>query len=226
MAHETISLATLQEVVSTTLSIWKPCLTMTRIPSTALRLLHKRTVMGRLPPAPTLQILARLKSIAVCQPNYISPHILLKYCPACEHRSIDGGLELAEMVRLECESTFRCFEPLEEYRMKCPRVLVVCRHQHAHPIPLPSKTPPMVRQVVFDMLANIKHDLSDLTPRRFLRHSFVRAYLHKRFPNTHDPCFADLHISLANREHIKTYITQVQSRCFPFGTGWKGECYY
>ncbi|KZP03202.1 hypothetical protein FIBSPDRAFT_905199 [Athelia psychrophila] len=33
---------------------------------------------------------------------------------------------------------------------------------------------------------------------------------------------ADLHVSLANRQHIKSYIIQVQNRCFPHGTGWKG----
>ncbi|KZP03615.1 hypothetical protein FIBSPDRAFT_768689, partial [Athelia psychrophila] len=142
-------------------------------------------------------------------------------CP-CEHRTVDGELDLAEMVHLQCQSTFRCFEPLEGYRAACPRVLIVCRYSHTHPIPLPTKTPPSIRQQVFSLLSSIEQDLPDLTSRRFLRHSVTRAYLHDHFPTTPSPSLADLHISLANRAHVNTYIVQVQNRCFPLGTGWKG----
>lgn len=126
------------------------------------------------------------------------------------------------MIRLKCRSTFRCFEPIEEYREACPRVLVVCRHEHAHPIPLPTKTPPSIRAEIFSILHILDQDLPDITPRRLLRHAVTFAYLQNRLPNIPQPTLADLHVSLANREHIKAYILQAQARCFPDGTGWKG----
>lgn len=126
------------------------------------------------------------------------------------------------MTHLTCCSTFRCLEPLEAYRSSCPRVLVICRHAHSHPIPLPTKTPPSVRAEVFDLLDSLDQDLADLTPRRFLRHSVTLAYLQRHLPKLINPTLADLHISLANREHIKAYILQARSHFFPHGTGWKG----
>ena len=145
---------------------------------------------------------------------------------ACEHRDLQGNLILAEMMQLHCKCTFRSFEPLEEYRHLCPRILVICRGEHAHPIPLPTKTPPSIQADIVDLLESLDQDLPDLTPRRFLRHSVTTAYLRKCFPAINNPNLADLHISLANRDHIKTYIIQVQKRCFPLGTGWAGSNSY
>ncbi|KAF7968248.1 hypothetical protein HWV62_31541 [Athelia sp. TMB] len=157
--------------------------------------------------------------------THVTNHTSIRVnCPS-EHRAADGSLDLGTMVRLPCEATFRCFEPLEEFRAACPRVLIVCKNVHAHPIPLPTKTPPSIRREVMDLLLTIKQDLPDITPRRFLRHSVTRTYLNSRLPTIENPCLSDLHISLANREHIKAYITQVQSKYFPFGTGWKGLCH-
>lgn len=170
-------------------------------------------------------MLMQSNSTAVCHLEHMLLCVLLNILSACEHRTMDGELDLAEMVRLQCQSTFRCYEPLEAHRAACPRMLIVCRYEHTHPIPLPTKTPPTVRQQVFSLLYSIEEDLPDLTSRRFLRHSVTRAYLHDRFPTTPSPSLADLHISLANREHVNTYILQVQNRCFPLGTGWKGEPY-
>lgn len=127
------------------------------------------------------------------------------------------------MIDLCCYSTFRCFEPLEEYRRACPQILIVCRGAHIHPVPLPSKTPPSIRTEIFELLQSLDQDLPDLTARRFLRHPITQAYLRKRFPYINSPCLADLHISLTNRSHINMYISQVQERCFPFGTGWRGK---
>lgn len=127
------------------------------------------------------------------------------------------------MAHLKCQSTFSCFEPSEEYRASCPRVLVVCHGAHTHPIPLPTKTPPAIHAEVFDLLESLDQDLTDLTPRRFLRHSVTLAYLQKRLPKLTNPTLADLHISLANREHVNAYILQVQEHCFPLGTGWNGR---
>ncbi|KAF7975392.1 hypothetical protein HWV62_9607 [Athelia sp. TMB] len=154
--------------------------------------------------------------------TYVANHTSVRVNCPCEHRTTDGRLDLGEVVNLRCESTFRSFEPLEEYREACPRILIICRNAHTHPLPLPSKTPPSVRQEVLDLLRSTELDLPDLTACRFLRHPVTRTYLQKRLPGIRDPCPADLHISLANCEHIKSYISQVQTQCFPFGTGWDG----
>ena len=142
---------------------------------------------------------------------------------ACEHRDHDSNLVLAEMTHIRCRSTFWCFEPLEEYRRVCPQFLIVCRGEHTHPIPLPTKTPPTIRVEIFDLLKSLDQDLANLTPRRFLWHSVTAAHLQQWFPTIEKLNLADLHVSLANHEHVRTYILQVQKQCFPFGTGWKGD---
>ncbi|KAF7965062.1 hypothetical protein HWV62_696 [Athelia sp. TMB] len=142
-------------------------------------------------------------------------------CP-CEHRAQDGELILAEMLHLPCGSTVRCFEPLEAYREACPRVLIVCRGAHRHPVPLPTKTPRPIRKELFSLLERLDEDLPDLTPRRFLRHPVTLAYLQQCFPEIVNPTVAHLHVSLANRDHIKAFILQVQKSSFPNGTGWQG----
>ena len=127
------------------------------------------------------------------------------------------------MAHLSCQCTFTCFEPLEEYRRRCPKILVVCRGGHTHPIPLPAKTPPAIRAELFSLLKGLDTDLLDLTAHHFLRHPAMAVYLRKQIPEINNPNLTDLHISLANREHVKMYILQAQQQCFPFGTGWKGE---
>lgn len=127
------------------------------------------------------------------------------------------------MEKLECHSTFRIYEPLEEYRSTCPRVLIVCSGPHIHPIPSPLKTPPTVRHTIFRLLSNLGQDLADITPRRFLRHPNVRSYLKETFPHKHPPTLSDLHISLSNQEHLRSYLDQAKMKAFPEGTGWGGE---
>ncbi|KAJ7261653.1 hypothetical protein C8J57DRAFT_1634758, partial [Mycena rebaudengoi] len=99
-------------------------------------------------------------------------------------------------------------------------VLVVCHGAHTHPIPLPIKTPPSIRDDIFELLKTLDHDLPDLTPRRFLRHPTTNTYLHKRLPGIPNPTLLDLHPSLGNRDHIRVYILQAQESIFPVGTGW------
>jgi hypothetical protein len=93
---------------------------------------------------------------------------------------------------------------------------------HNHPIPLPSKTPPFIRETVFKLLRNLGEDLPDITPRRFLRHPTIKSFLRDRFPDNHLPTLSHLHISLANKDHLKAYINQVKLDSFPQGTGWEG----
>jgi hypothetical protein len=130
---------------------------------------------------------------------------------------------MAEMKRLPCQSRIRIFEPLEEYRSVCSKVLVVCHGEHPHPIPQPLKTPPLIRLQIFKLLESLGQDLADLTPRRFLRHTSVCAYLRNVLPHTLHPTLSDLHVSLSNREHLRAYIDAARLKAFPEGTGWEGR---
>ena len=125
-------------------------------------------------------------------------------------------------MNLSCETKFRMYEPLEEYRQECPYILITVKGEHPHPIPLPQKTPPAIRSDIFNLLASLDEDLPDLTPRRFLRHSTTKVYLRQRFPGVLQPTLIDLHVSLANRAHLGSYIEQAKGKHFPAGTGWEG----
>lgn len=125
-------------------------------------------------------------------------------------------------MHLSCKTKFRIFEPLEEYRQECPYILVTIQGEHPHPIPLPQKTPLVIRSEIFNLLESLEEDLAELTPQRFLRHSTTKAYLHQRFPGDPQPTVIDLHVSLANRAHLGSYIEQAKAKHFPAGTGWEG----
>jgi hypothetical protein len=127
------------------------------------------------------------------------------------------------MLRLHCAVKFRIFDPLPAYRKSCPYTLVIDHGIHPHPIPLPQKTPPVLRSEIFGLLENMKDDLPDLTSRRFLRHPVLKAYLSTRFPEIAVPTLSDLHVSLANRSHLKSYINIAKEEHFPAGTGWEGK---
>ncbi|KIY48068.1 hypothetical protein FISHEDRAFT_43953 [Fistulina hepatica ATCC 64428] len=142
-------------------------------------------------------------------------------CPI-EHRDTDGQLKRATLIHFQCKSTFQIFEPHEEYRHCCPFILLVTRHPHTHPPPIPQKTPPAIRDTIFQLLESLRYDLADLTPRHFLRHPIVKDFLRCKVPHIMHPSLSDLHISLANRDHLRSYINQAISIHFPQGTGWKG----
>lgn len=139
-----------------------------------------------------------------------------------KHRDEEGELVTAEMIRLECACTFRIFQPTEAFRAQCPNILVICHGDHPHPIPIPAKTPPSIRSKIIDLLGALHQDLPDLTPRRFMRHPTVQVFLRKLLPDITNPTLSDLHPSLANRDHLRSYITKVQETLFPEGTGWNG----
>ncbi|KAF8058004.1 hypothetical protein FPV67DRAFT_1722388 [Lyophyllum atratum] len=145
-----------------------------------------------------------------------------KVCCPFDHRLENGSLVQPEMVHLPCQVKFRIYEPLADFRNNCPFILLVAVGSHPHPVPLPQKTPPVIRAEIMALLDKLGGSLADLTTRRFLRHPVVRAYLTARFPSIPSPLLSDLHISLSNREHVKVYIDQAISKNFPYGTGWEG----
>lgn len=154
---------------------------------------------------------------------------IIHYAPLeLDHRDANGNITIAELIHLECRSRFRVYQPLKEHRSSCPWVLITCHGEHTHPIPLPTKTPPPIKETIFDILRSLSHNLPDLTPRRFLRHSATNAFLRSKFPDIPNPTIIDLHPSLGNRDHLRSFISAVQKEQFPMGTGWDGEftrCY-
>ncbi|KAF9494613.1 hypothetical protein BDN71DRAFT_1349579, partial [Pleurotus eryngii] len=136
------------------------------------------------------------------------------------HRNNNGQLVIGKLCQLQCDNKIHIYKPLEEYRKACPFVLVTCSNEHSHPIPLPSGTPHSIKQQLFELLYSMDEDLPDLTPRRFLRHPSMKLWLAVQLPDVSKPTLSDLHISLSNRDHIRSYITQAQATRFPFGTRW------
>jgi len=130
------------------------------------------------------------------------------------------------MKHLECSSKFHIFEPVEESRFDCPYILVTICGEHLHPIPLLQNAPPAIRREIFHLLENINEGLPDLILHKFLRHSILKAYLQKQFLNAHQPLtITDLHVSLANRAHLASYIEKAKKTHFLAGTGWEGKLY-
>lgn len=114
------------------------------------------------------------------------------------------------------------YQPLEEYRHACPRVYVQFEGEHTHAIPLPMTTPSHIRAELFAIFDEMEEDMTDMTARRFLRHAITRAYVTRRFPDNPWATLADVHISLANRDHLSMYIRQFKAAKYPEGTGWAG----
>ncbi|KAJ7513143.1 hypothetical protein B0H11DRAFT_2303387 [Mycena galericulata] len=146
----------------------------------------------------------------------------MKHADLDDHRNADGALVQLEVESLACACKIKVNEPLPEYRDECPSVLVVVRGTHHRPIPFPAKTPPSIKEEILRLLPRFQEDLPDLTPRRFLRHPITKSYLSEKFPKEWNPTLSDLHISLANRSHLKAFIDQVRKGLFSCGTGWKG----
>lgn len=142
---------------------------------------------------------------------------------ARDHRDHAGHLSQLKMKHMPCKATYHLYEPLSQYRESCPWSLVVCRGNHPHPIPIPHKTPVHVQRELRQILESLDDDLADLTPRRFLRHPILKTYLSSHFPLIQNPTLCDLHVSLANRSHVKYYIDRMKSDLFPCGTGWEGQ---
>ncbi|KIM47145.1 hypothetical protein M413DRAFT_440660 [Hebeloma cylindrosporum] len=101
------------------------------------------------------------------------------------------------MVRLDCQTRFRIHEPFEEYpSASCP-----------HAIPFPQRTPPAICAEILRLLDSFGDDsLGAANP-------LVDSFLRRRFPD--QPCtrsLTRLHLSLANRAHIATYINEAKKK--------------
>ncbi|KAJ7463150.1 hypothetical protein B0H11DRAFT_1923084 [Mycena galericulata] len=46
----------------------------------------------------------------------------------------------------------KVYAPFKDYRSECPKILVVVKGVHPHPIPLPTKTPPAIKHEILQLL--------------------------------------------------------------------------
>ncbi|KAK0471633.1 hypothetical protein IW261DRAFT_1571923 [Armillaria novae-zelandiae] len=143
----------------------------------------------------------------------------------CEngHRtSSKADMLMTEMVRLPCSSRFTVVRPEDGYWEECPKILLICHSPHTHPIPLPTTTPVQIKAEIKALIRSLEHELADMTPRRFCRHPAVINRVKELCPAVEEPTVAHLHPSLANLDHIASYIHNEVKAALPHGTGWDG----
>ncbi|KAF9510593.1 hypothetical protein BS47DRAFT_1300025, partial [Hydnum rufescens UP504] len=143
----------------------------------------------------------------------------LTHCPV-DHRLPSG--KKSSLISLTCRCKIQIFTPRDLHA--CPFVVVVLHNHHSHPIPMPTHTPLSVIQILNDLLKGMGPDLPDATPLRFLRYPTVNATLRQLCPDINQPTIVDVHPSLANYEHLRTYIWRMKETYYPFGTDWEGKC--
>ncbi|KAK0484306.1 hypothetical protein EDD18DRAFT_1361316 [Armillaria luteobubalina] len=143
----------------------------------------------------------------------------------CENRhrtSSKGDTLMTEMVRLSCSSRFTVIRPEDGYWKECPKILLICHSPHTHPIPLPTTTPVQIKAEIKALICSLEHELADMTPRCFCRHPAVINRVKELCPAVEEPMVAHLHPSLANLDHIASYIHTEVKAVLPHGTGWDG----
>ncbi|KAK0227725.1 hypothetical protein IW262DRAFT_1292681 [Armillaria fumosa] len=139
------------------------------------------------------------------------------------HRtSSKGDMLMTEMVQLPCSSRFTVVRPEDGYWEECPKILLLCHSPHTHPIPLPTTTPVQIKAEIKALIRSLEHELADMTPRRFCRHPAVINRVKELCPAVEEPTVAHLHPSLANLDHIASYIHTEVKAALPHGTGWEG----
>ena len=145
------------------------------------------------------------------------------FMTAFDHHNSANKLEQPLMMPLSCNCKFNKYELLDKYKRYCPYILVTIKGPHQHPIPLLSKTPAVIHEMIFTLLRSLGIDLPDLTPCRFLWHLMLQTCLHKAFPYIPHPVLSDVHPSLANHAHLGKYIEAVCKTEFLYGTDWNGK---
>ncbi|PBK89492.1 hypothetical protein ARMGADRAFT_905044, partial [Armillaria gallica] len=71
-------------------------------------------------------------------------------------------------------------------------------------------------------IQNANSDLPDMTPHWLLHHPLFHTYLAAQLPNIPYPMAMDLHLSLANLDHLDAIINTAIKLEHPEGTGWNG----
>ncbi|KAF7969562.1 hypothetical protein HWV62_26919 [Athelia sp. TMB] len=152
-----------------------------------------------------------------------SPSEQKAYCSNW-HRNSDGELQQGVLRRWSnsCPTIYDIYVPQDLHA--CPQVVVVSRHPHSHPPPLPVKTPGAFVELFKSLLLELDWKLADATPRRILLDSAFMAGLRRKMEWTgrRDPVLSDLHPSLGNLDHVRRYINALRAEHFPAGTGFEG----
>ncbi|KAF8574025.1 hypothetical protein K439DRAFT_1624653 [Ramaria rubella] len=117
------------------------------------------------------------------------------------------------MIRQSCKVKFQIYEPYD--LTACPFILIVVSGIHTHTPPLPLSTPIQVEAAVLDLLRRMGHELADAHPA-------VLSRLRELLLIT-NPTPIDLHLSLANKDHILIYIRKAKDEIYPAGTDWEDQ---
>ncbi|KAK0449904.1 hypothetical protein EV421DRAFT_1704284 [Armillaria borealis] len=141
-------------------------------------------------------------------------------CDEAHRNTLDASMLHMPMVHLKCNSKFWVYHPQKEHRRECPHILVVCHTAHTHSIPILFTTLEHIQSSLQRIAQSLDHDLPDITPRHFMRHSILRAFLRNEFPHLQEPMLTDMHPSLANLDHLGSIISAIAKKEFPSGTGW------
>ncbi len=126
------------------------------------------------------------------------------------------------MVHLKCNSKFSVYHLQKKYWHECSHIVVMCHTAHTHLIPILFITPEHIQSSLWRIARSLDHDLPNITPRCFMCHSILRAFLWNEFPHLQEPMLIDMHPSLANLNHLGTIISAIAKKEFPSGTGWSG----
>ncbi|KAK0499230.1 hypothetical protein EDD18DRAFT_1103649 [Armillaria luteobubalina] len=137
------------------------------------------------------------------------------------HQQGYGPLMSCTTVRNISSVKVNCvIRPEDGYWKECPKILLICHSPHTHPIPLLTTTPVQIKAEIKALIRSLEHELADMTPWRFCRHPAVINWVKELCPAVEEPTVAHLHPSLANLNHIASYIHTEVKAALPHGTGW------
>ena len=140
------------------------------------------------------------------------------------HRDENGVLQHGQLVRsTPCSAHFEIYYPNEDE--DSDSILMICRGQHSHPNPCPTRTPKSIEILFLSLLDTLGPSLAYATPRQLILDSAFRAGLRNilHWNEPFDPCLSDLHPLLANLDNAARLINKRRLVHFPDGTGYEGK---
>ncbi|KAK0429591.1 hypothetical protein EV421DRAFT_1914379 [Armillaria borealis] len=143
-------------------------------------------------------------------------------CENGHRKSSKETMLMTEMVHQPCSTRFTVIRPEDGYWEACPKILLLCHSPHTHPIPFPTTMPVHIKSEIKVLIRSLEHELADMIPRRFCRHPAVVNRVKQLCPDEEEPTLTHIHPSLANLDHIASYIHTEIKACLPKGTGWDG----
>ena len=140
---------------------------------------------------------------------------------ACTHCDpLTGRITDIPMDSVSCTALLRIYTP--QNLSRCPRILILCKGPHTHPLPIPASTPVPIQAILQQALLGTGIELGQMTARRAMIDNSIRAALRTVLPHLDEPMLGDLHISLYNKAHLSKLIEKVKLEVFSCGTEWEG----